>query len=529
MINLHNAQILGADSFSKIAEAMAVQEGTIIALGKNEDVLSLNNLNTSLINMHGKTILPGLTDSHIHLQHLGKSLTMVNCETNSIQECYFRIVEKVKTTKPGEWILGHGWNQNLWSGGFEDIDLLNQISSKHPIYLTAKSLHASWANTKALEIAGINHSTVDPVDGLIGRNQDGSPNGLLLENAMGLVDDFVPPIKGQKLVDVLNHTQRELWKAGITAVHDFDGADCFSALQELDAQDKLRIRTIKSIPLSNLETAIQTGLRSGFGSDYLRIGSVKLFADGALGTQTAAMLKSYENDIDNFGILMLTKDEITQYGKIATQNGLSLAIHAIGDKANREVIDAYIQIRNYERDNRLPILNHRIEHIQVLANDDIERLAKNHIIASMQPIHLISDMDTADRFWGTRSKYAYAFNSLLQAGSRLIFGSDSPVESFNPFYGIYAALTRQKFDQTPKTGWFPEEKLALEKILSAYTINPAVASCWDKKIGSLDIGKKADLIVLPVNPFEISPNEIRDLMPDATMVSGQWVWQGNEF
>ena len=225
---------------------------------------------------------------------------------------------------------------------------------------------------------------------------------------------------------------------------------------------------------------------------------------------------------------MLSREEIIQYGKIATQNGLSLAIHAIGDKANREVIDAYSAIRQYEQDHLLPGLNHRIEHVQVLAEQDLYRLAENNIIASMQPIHLVSDMDTADRFWGKRSRYAYAFNSLLKNGTKLIFGSDSPVESFNPFSGMYAALTRAKFDQPHSGGWYPEEKILLDNILSAYTINPAVISDWDDKIGSISAGKFADLIVLPLNPFEIDPNELKDLLPVATMVAGQWVWQEDE-
>jgi predicted amidohydrolase YtcJ len=499
-----------------------------VAVGSNADVSSVADRNSEILDMHGKTILPGLTDSHIHLQHLGRSLTMVNCETDQIQDCYDRLKVRANGTVPGEWILGYGWNQNLWAGGFTDIELLNQVSEEHPIYITAKSLHAAWANKRALEIAGVTRETTDPQDGIIGRNADGYPNGLLFENAMGIINEVIPAHSGQKLVDNLHAIQKVLWKVGITSVHDFDGIECFSALQQLDRQNKLMLRIVKSLPLQNLEAAIQTGLRTGFGSDFLRIGSVKLFADGALGPQTAAMLEPYETNRDNYGILMLSREEIIQYGKIATQNGLSLAIHAIGDRANREVIDAYSEIRKYEQDYHLPALNHRIEHVQVLAEEDLIRLAENKIIASMQPIHLVSDMDTADRLWGRRSRYAYAFNSLLQNGTKLIFGSDAPVESFNPFLGIYAALMRSKFDQTSSGSWYPEQKISLENILSAYTINPALIAGWDDKIGSITADKFADLIVLPANPFEIEPGEIKDLLPVATMVAGQWVWKEEE-
>jgi predicted amidohydrolase YtcJ len=289
------------------------------------------------------------------------------------------------------------------------------------------------------------------------------------------------------------------------------------------------LRIQKSIPLENLDAAIQTGLRTGFGSDFIHIGPVKLFADGALGTQTAAMLEPYANNPENSGMLMLSQAEIVHYGKIAIQNGLSLAIHAIGDLANREVINAYSEIRNLDHRYPFPGLHHRIEHVQVLAAEEIQRVAQNNIVASMQPIHLVSDMDMADNLWGERSRYAYAFNSLIQHGTRLIFGSDAPVESFNPFLGIYAALTRSKLDQPAGSSWYPQEKISLLETLAAYTLNPAIVSHWDDKIGSISAGKCADLIVLPVDPFEISPHAFIDLLPLATMVAGEWVWKDGEF
>ncbi len=528
MLILHNARILETP-FPKQSEALAIQNGKILAVGSNADVLSMADRDSEILDMHGKTILPGLTDAHLHLQHLTRSLSMVDCETDDVQACFTRLRARADNTPSGSWILGHGWNQNQWPAGYAAMDLLHKVSEQHPIYITAKSLHAAWVNQRGLEIAGINRETPDPPDGVIGRDSDGQPNGLLFENATRLMDDFLSVSSGQSLADNLYETQKELWKVGITAVHDFDGAECFSALQQLDQQRKLRLRVLKSIPLQNLEASIQVGLRTGFGSDFLRIGPVKLFADGALGTQTAAMLEPYETDPENSGMLMLTQAEIVHYGKMAIQNGLSLAIHAIGDRANREVINAYSQIRQLQQGDAFTNLHHRIEHVQILASEDLKRLAQNNIVASMQPIHLVSDMDMADYLWGKRSRYAYAFNSLLQNGTRLIFGSDAPVESFNPFLGIYAALTRSKFNETPENSWYPQEKLSLKDILAAYTINPAIVANWDDKIGSIAVGKFADLIVLPVDPFEISPHAFIDLLPLATMVSGEWVWKGGEF
>lgn len=528
MLILHNAKILETNLFTR-TEALAIQDGNIIAVGNNEDIISLADRNSEIVDMHGKTILPGLTDAHIHFQQTGRNLSIVNCETDDVQECYQRLRAKASVTPPGNWIMGHGWNQNQWSGGYDDLNRLHEVSEEHPIFISAKSLHGAWVNKRALTMAGITRETPDPLDGVIGRDDEGHPNGLLFEFGMRLMDDLIPVFTGQTLVDNLNETQKELWKVGITAIHDFDGPECFSALQQLDEQRKLRLRVLKSIPLQNLEAAIQTGVRTGFGSDFIRVGPVKLFADGALGTQTAAMLEPYANDPENSGMLMLSQAEIVHYGKMAIENGLSLAIHAIGDLSNHIVINAYSEIRQLEHHYPNPALHHRIEHVQVLAEEDIIRLAPQQIVASMQPIHLVSDMDMADNLWGERSRYAYAFNSLIQSGTRLIFGSDAPVESFNPFLGIYAALTRSKFNQAEDKSWFPQEKISLQQILAAYTINPSIVSHWDGRIGNISAGKFADLIVLPVDPFEIAPQAFTELAPLATMVAGEWVWKEGEF
>lgn len=525
---LHNAKIFTGGIHPNFSEAIAIDGNKIIAIGSNDDILSIANRDTSIRNLHGKTILPGLTDSHIHLQHTARSLSMVNCETDNIEELIKRVSKSVRETKPGKWVFGHGWNQNLWQNGFDELQSLHQISTEHPILLTAKSLHACWANKCALELAGINTQAIDPSGGVIGRNADKSPNGLFFENAMEMVFKVVPPPTKSELMQSLILTQEELWKFGITSVHDFDGVDCFQALQKLDQEHSLKIRVVKSIPFSIFEEIIKTGIQTGFGSDFLKIGSVKLFSDGALGPQTAAMLSPYENDASNVGILLLNKDQIIEIGQKATNNGLSLAIHAIGDKANREVIDAYCEIRTYEEFNNLPLQNHRIEHVQILHENDLGRLVRNKITASMQPIHLISDMHTADLLWGSRSRYAYAFNTLLQHGTNPIFGSDAPVESFNPFIGIYAALTRQILDQTPDQGWYPQEKIDLISTINAYTINPAMVAKSDDQIGSLEKGKLADLIVLPTDIFNMPSQEIKDILPVASMVGGGWVYQREE-
>jgi predicted amidohydrolase YtcJ len=268
-------------------------------------------------------------------------------------------------------------------------------------------------------------------------------------------------------------------------------------------------------------------LRSGFGDDFLRIGSVKLFSDGALGPRTAAMLQPYEGEAGYTGMLLLDAEEIFERGREAVKTGLSLAIHAIGDRANHEVLNAYAQLRAFERENGLPELRHRIEHVQVLHADDVARLAGLGVIASMQPIHATSDMRIADRHWGQRADLAYAWRTLLQNGAMLAFGSDAPVESPNPFWGLHAAVTRRRRDGTPgPLGWHPEQRLGLEEALRAFTLGPAFAAGLEARRGRLAAGYDADLIVLERDPFQAPPDELYTLLPGATMVAGEWVWQG---
>jgi predicted amidohydrolase YtcJ len=282
---------------------------------------------------------------------------------------------------------------------------------------------------------------------------------------------------------------------------------------------------VKSIPLEDLDHAIALGLRTGFGNDTLRIGSVKLFADGALGPRTAAMLQPYEGESENTGILMLDNEEVFEHGQAATSNGLSMAIHAIGDRANHEVLLGYAQLRGFERQNGLPALRHRIEHVQVLHADDASRLAELGIIASVQPIHATSDMHTADRHWGKRSEGAYAFHSLLDQQTRLCFGSDAPVESPNPFLGLHAAVTRRRPDGSPAVdGWYPSQRLSLKQALHGFTEGAAFAAGLEDRLGLLAPGYFADLIVLEHDPFERPPDELHSVQPVATMVGGEWVW-----
>jgi predicted amidohydrolase YtcJ len=294
----------------------------------------------------------------------------------------------------------------------------------------------------------------------------------------------------------------------------------------LHAQRRLKLRVVKNIPVELLDHAFELGLRSGFGDEWLRIGSVKVFMDGALGPRTAAMFQPYIGEPDNKGILNLDGEQLFEFGRHAADVGLGMAVHAVGDRANHEVLNAYERLRIYETERGLPHLRHRIEHVQILHPDDVPRLARMGVIASMQPIHATSDMLMADKYWGERTSYAYALRSQLDVGAHVAFGSDAPVESPNPFWGIYAAVTRRRADGSPgPQGWHPEQRVTMQQAFEGFTAGAAYAAYMESRQGSLAPGSLADLVVLEKDPFTVDVAEVKDFQSSATMVGGNWVFE----
>jgi len=526
---LHNATIYTLEDKIEMVEAIAIKDNKILAIGDFDTLCREFGHINNKIDLQGKTVIPGITDAHIHLEKYAFSIMKVDCETESKSECLQRIDSRIQMSNPGEWILGHGWNQNNWPEGYGSKSDLDKISLQHPIYLTAKSLHAAWANTKALHTAGITSDTPDPQGGKIGREANGEPDGILYENAMKLVSQVIPAPSIERTAHAISQAIMKLWSYGITGAHDFDQRLCFQALQVLNENSNLKFRVIKSIPFQDLDHVISLGLRTGFGNDYLKIGCVKAFADGALGPRTAAMLSPYKGDPENRGMLLMDAEELYEHGRLAVEAGLGMAIHAIGDRANHEVLKAFTQIRKYERSLNRPTeikrLRHRIEHVQVIHPQDSPVLAQLGIIPSMQPIHATSDMLMADKYWGDRTAHAYAWKTQLNHGAILTFGSDAPVESPNPFLGLYAAVTRRKTDGFPSAhGWIPDQKLTIKEAINAYTKGAAYAASNESSQGKLIPGYFADLVVLDVDPFRCDPAQIKDIKPRATMVSGSWVF-----
>jgi hypothetical protein len=520
---LHNARIYTLEKARPLASVIALDHGEIVAVGGEELLREFEGAPRD--DLGGRVVLPGLSDAHLHLKYYALALRQIDCETDTLAECLRRVGEEASRSAPGKWILGHGWNQNVW-GAWPSAAELDGVAANNPVFLTAKSLHAAWANTAAMQLAGLQPGTADPPDGQIQRNATGEPTGILLEGAASWVSRLVPEPDLGGLADAIDQAQAELWKFGLTAVHDFDGRDCFMALQQLRLDGRLKLRVTKSIPVKLLGQAHDLGLRTGFGDDQLRIGSVKVFMDGALGPRTAAMFEPYESEPANKGILNVDGEQLFELGRTAVDIGLGMSVHAIGDRANHEALQAFEQLRLYEGAKHLPHLRHRIEHVQVIHPDDLGRLARLDVVASMQPLHATSDMLMADTYWGRRTAWAYAWKSHLETGAHVAFGSDAPVESPNPFWGIHAAITRRRADGTPgPQGWHPEQRISLQQALEGFTIGPAYAAYAENRQGSLARGKLADLVVLERDPFASEPDDLRSMRSSATMIGGDWVFR----
>lgn len=370
-------------------------------------------------------------------------------------------------------------------------------------------------------MAQIDEDTIDPPSGHIQRDAAGRPTGIFFEDAIDLVAVHVPRPTPSEVVDAMRRAQAYCWSVGLTGLHDFDGRDCFLALQMLRESGDLGLRIVKNIPVYRLEYALGVGLRSGFGDDWLRIGGVKIFADGALGSRTAAMIAPYEGEPGNLGIVVTDKEEMLEKAREASAGGLSLTVHAIGDRANHDVLDVYEFIRREEDKRKGPRLRHRIEHVQVLHPNDLRRLGDLGVIASMQPIHATSDMDMADRYWGARARYSYAWRTMLDSGALVVFGSDAPVERIDPVPGIHAAVTRQRAGGYPgPDGWYPAERLTMDETLRAFTMAAAITAGQENSQGSITPGKLADLTIFDRDLFTVPADELLDVKIAGTVVDG---------
>lgn len=525
MLLLKNARVLTLNNRNTIGDCVLIKDGIILAVDY-EDNLGGFSQSVQVEDLKGGTVIPGLVDSHLHLLHYAQSLATIDCDTTSRETCLDKVARASETSQEREWIRGHGWNSNRWKENYVHKDLLDKVAPDHPVYLSNKSLHGAWVNTKALELCGINSNTPDPEGGKIGRDEHGHPDGLLYESAVTLVTDQFTEVTDQEAKQLINAAQNRLFQYGITTVHDFDRIISFKALQALEQDGLLKLRAIKSLPVESIDDVISLGLRSGFGSPHLTYRHIKAFMDGALGTKTAAMLQPYQHT-DERGMLLIQPEELWALVKKASTNHLQLAIHSIGDLANRVVIETFQKLRKWEEENDINGLTHRIEHLQTCNLNDIQKLAGLNVAASVQPIHLASDVPAAEKWLGERSRGTYPFKSILQANITLVFGSDAPVELPDCMLGIHTAVHRTQRDNSPVEGWQPQEKISPMEALKGFTRNPH--QCFPitgALLGQLSPGFQADLVVLDRFPFQTEDNSFKDIKILKTMIDGQWVWEG---
>ncbi len=522
---LCNGDIHTMDTATPRVRAIAIAGDRILAVGSDDDMRALLAPGGKVIDLHGHTVVPGFTDSHIHFLFYALSLKQVDLTgAPTLEEALALVAKRAKTMPPGRWIVGRGWDHSLWAGGrFPSRHDLDRVAPEHPVWLKRKCGHVGWANSLALEMAGITARTLDPPGGRIERDPaTGEPTGLLFEDAaMGLIDRMLGKPSVDEAADVIKEAMGEAHRLGLVGIHVMEEEVSFRAFQKLRADGELKLRVLMQIPEESLDAAVRLGLQSGFGDEWLRFGGVKLFSDGALGSHTAAMLEPYGDRPDDYGIVVLEPERLRHLADEASEAGIALFVHAIGDRANRNVLDAIESTRSAGKGLRL---RHRIEHAQLLHPDDIPRLARLGVVASMQPIHATQDMLLAERLWGERCAGAYAWRSLLDAGTVLAFGSDAPVEDPDVLKGIHAAVTRRRADGSPgPQGWHPEQRISVEEAVRAYTVGAAYASGEETIKGTLSPGKLADLVVLSRDIFTIDPIEILNTKVLATMIGGEFV------
>ena len=544
---LLNGRFCTLDRERPSATALAVSDGRVVAVGDDDAVraaaedLSQPGAPVAECDLGGRLVIPGLIDAHVHFSEYAIGLQSVAAETATLDECLARVAARAAATPKGEWVTGQGWNQNPW-GRYPTAADLDRVAADHPVYLESKSWHAGWVNSLALRLAGIDETTPDPPGGQIQRDAAGRPTGVLLEDAAsGLVKRAMPELSTAALAALLRPAVASCWRVGLTGVHDFDGERAREAMEMLRGQDEPGLRFVSAVLAEELEAALAQGLHGDDGDDWLRTGAVKVMIDGALSQATAWMWAPYEGLPEQLGMALIAPDDLFALGTRARAGGFAMAVHAIGDRANHEVLEVFARLRADEaaeagvtaREAGAPAhaarLRHRVEHVQLLAPDDFGRLAQLGVIASMQPVHAPSDMPTAERLWGARCAGAYAWRTQLAAGAPVAFGSDAPVEGIDPFWGIHAAVTRRRADGAPGVdGWYPEQRLTVEEALRGFTLGAAYAAGMEAEVGSLACGKLADLVVLDRDIFSVEPMAIRDTVVLGTMVGGRWRYRAPE-
>jgi len=531
---LYNGRFHAQEAGLGPVTAVAIRDGRFVAVGSDEDLREMAASGSRLVDLEGRLVLPGLVDAHFHYYDwaLGRRRLPL-AATTSLSDLRQRLARRVQETPSGHWVLGQGWNETRWPEMRVPTRAdLDDVAPAHPVVLWRADMHMAVANTRALEEAGISASTPNPPQGVIDRGATGQPTGVVRELAINLISDVIPPPLEEEIEEAMFEGFAVLHRLGLTGVHDqrimggADGPPAFGGWQRLQAAGKLDLRVWMNVPGERLEEAIALGLRSGFGGDSFRLGHVKFFADGGQGARTAWMLEPYLEG--GHGMPLTPPETLAEALHSAHRAGLAVAIHSIGDRANRELLAVFQQVLDEEvgQPGGGPAVPHRIEHAQVMRPQEVERLARLGVVASVQPLHATDDIVMVEQTVGPRGRFVYAFRDLLDAGATLALGSDCPVADPNPLWGIHAAVTRQRRDGTPAGGWYPGQRLTVAEAVWGYTVGPAMVSGREKELGSIRPGKRADLVILDRNIFEIEPMEIAAAQPVMTVFDGRVVYEG---
>lgn len=512
---------------------LAVKGDEIVYVGDNIDELKGGKLQVR--DLDGQTMLPGLIDAHGHIMGLGyKRLDVDITGLKTKKETIDKLTEYAREHPDIDWIRGRGWNHTMWTdtdGSFPTSEDLTGVADDRPIVLERVDGHATWVNQKALEIGNVSKETPEIDGGKVLRDEYGNPTGILVDKASNLIYNEVPGRTVEERKMALELALEELRRVGLTSVHDAGiSKPVYDLYRTFASENKLtsRIHAMIGGTGEDFDQISKDGVVENMSDHTLSVRSVKLYEDGALGSRGAALLQPYSDDPDNRGLLFYSEDTLYAQAKKATDKGYQVNIHAIGDRANRVVLNVFERLRMESSDDPEP-LRHRVEHAQVVHPDDLPRFGDLDIIASMQPTHATSDMNMAgDRLGEERMEGAYAWKTLADMGTKMAGGSDFPVESSNPFYGLYSAITRQNHDGKPTGGWYPEQRLSRTEALAWFTTKAAYAGYQESFTGSLQEGMKADFIIVDRDLFSVPEIEIKDTKVLETWMNGKQVFQASD-
>ena len=521
-----NGKIFTISEKQPFAEAVAINYNRIVFVGSNNEVQSLIDSETQVIDLKGRLMLPGFIDSHVHFITGGLQLLGIDLKKAASIEEFKRILKEYALVNKGKWITGGNWDHE----SFERKELpvkewIDPFTQDTPVFITRSDLHMGLANSLALKLTGITKYSSDPIGGLIVRDpKTGEPTGLLKDSAMNIVQNIIPKLSDEVYEKALIAALEEAKKNGVTSIHDITMQNDLKVYQKFEKENKLTCRIYSILPIDVYKNLIEIGIQFGFGSDKLKVGSLKAFADGSLGSSTALFFEPYEHEPLNSGLAMeiVTNGKLRELSMAADENKIQLSIHAIGDKANSVILDLYREIKNKNIgwDRRF-----RIEHAQHVLLNDIERFADIGVIASVQPYHAIDDGRWAEKRIGKqRVKDMFPFKSFLNAGVKMCFGSDWNVAPMNPLAGIYAAVTRRTLDDKNPDGWIPEQKISVEEAIKCYTINGAYAAFEEQIKGSIETGKLADFVILSDDILNIDPTKIKDVNVEMTVCDGEIIY-----